>query len=317
MRSEFQFINDIKKRFLLDRVGDDCAVVPKNRASDLLITADLLIENVDFRLEWATPEQIGHKALAVSLSDIAAMGGTPTFGLVSIGVPQELWDSGFPDGFYQGWHELAARFDVEMIGGDTSKSPDRVVIDSIVLGDVPVGRAILRSGARPGDAIFVSGSLGGAAGGLTLLENGKSLSDSTGSESYLIERQLRPFPQVELGKRLMKLAIATSMIDLSDGLSSDLAHICEASGVGAAVIEEVLPIDQNLSEHFGGDESFEFALHGGEDFELLFTVPEDRSSELKELPVTRVGTITTYAGKVDLIRGDAKTELEPKGYRHF
>jgi len=316
MRSEFQFINDIKKRFLLDRVGDDCAVVPKNRASDLLITSDLLVENVDFRLEWATPEQIGHKALAVSLSDIAAMGGTPTFGLVSIGVPQELWDSGFPDGFYQGWHELAARFDVEMIGGDTSKSPDRVVIDSIVLGDVPVGRAILRSGARPGDAIYVSGSLGGAAGGLTLLENGKSLSDSTGSESYLIERQLRPFPQVKLGKRLMELEIATSMIDLSDSFSSDLAHICEASGVGA-VIEEDLPIDQNLSEHFGNEESIQFALHGGEDFELLFTVPNERAVELKEFPVTRVGIISSAPGKVELIRGDAKTELEPKGYRHF
>jgi len=149
MVSEFQFINHIKKRFSMDRVGDDCAILPKDSTTDLLITADLLIEDIDFRLEWATPEQIGYKALAVSLSDIAAMGGTPTSALLSIGVPQSVWDNGFPERFYDGWHELGSEFEIELIGGDISRSPDKLVLDSIVLGEVQKGTAIMRSCLDP------------------------------------------------------------------------------------------------------------------------------------------------------------------------
>jgi thiamine-monophosphate kinase len=315
MVSEFQFINHIKKRFLLDRVGDDCAVLPKDSTTDSLITADLLIEEVDFRLEWATPEQIGHKALAVSLSDIAAMGGTATSAMLSIGVPQTLWDNGSAEKLYDGCHELATLFGVELIGGDTSRSPDKLVIDSIVLGEVPNGRAILRSGARPGDAIFVSGSLGGAAGGLKILETGRSRSNS--GEANLIKRQLRPLPQVELGKRLQVLGIVTAMIDVSDGLASDLQHICVSSGVGAVLEAAWIPVDPNLNKVMEPDQAFDLALNGGEDFELLFTLAASDVPVVADLPVKRIGTITPNEYTLEIIRGGVVEPLEPSGFQHF
>jgi thiamine-monophosphate kinase len=312
MVSEFQFINHIKKRFSLDRVGDDCAVLPQNRTTDLLITADLLIEDIDFRVDWSTTEQIGHKTLAVSLSDIAAMGGIPTSAMLSIGVPQKLWDEGFPEAFYRGWHKLASQFGVELIGGDTSRSPDKLVIDSIVLGEIPSGKAVLRSGARQDDAIFVSGTLGGASAGLMLLESGQPKLAKT---EKIIDRQLCPFPQVELGKQLRKLGIVTSMIDISDGLASDLLHICEASGVGAVLIAESIPVDPIVLEI--ADESFQAALNGGEDFELLFTVPESKVSALADLPVTQIGTITSDRGNLEVIRDGTRETLQPSGFQHF
>src|SRR5207247_10573883 len=137
---------------------------------DLLVTADMLVEEIDFRLELTRPEALGHKALAVSLSDIAAMGGRPVWSMLTIGIPERLWKTDFVKGFYEGWNSLAAKFDVELIGGDISRSPDKFVVDSIVGGETPKGSAVLRSGAKAGDGIFVSGKLGGAAGGLILLE---------------------------------------------------------------------------------------------------------------------------------------------------
>ena len=161
-RSEFDFIQNIKNKFLLGRVGDDCAVLPKNDKTDLLVTADMLVEEIDFRLAWTTPGLLGHKALAVSLSDIAAMGGQPVWAMISIGVPEKLWKTDFLDRFYDGWFALARQFNVELVGGDVSRTPDKVTIDSIVGGEVEKGRAVLRSSANPGDAIFVTGTLGGA-----------------------------------------------------------------------------------------------------------------------------------------------------------
>jgi thiamine-monophosphate kinase len=313
MLSEFDFIQNIKKKFALHRVGDDCAVLPKDAESDLLVTSDLLVEDIDFQLEWTTPEFLGHKALAVSLSDIAAMGGKPKWAMLSVGVPENLWAGDFLEKFYEGWHLLAKRFDVELLGGDISRSPDRFFVDSIVGGSVQKGEAILRSTARRGDAIFVSGSLGGAAGGLKLLETGhrnKSLGEPA---NLLIERQLKPEPRVELGLTIRE--IASAMIDLSDGFSSDLAHLCEESNAGAII--EGVPVDPNLFENFDDESAFEFAFHGGEDFELLFTVPHEKIFAVKNLPVTHVGFITSDAGKIEVIRGEVKTDLERKGFRHF
>src|SRR6476646_949269 len=141
MRSEFQFINDVKWRYNLRKVGDDCAVLPKDDKADLLITSDMLVENVDFRLDWATPEQIGHKALAVSLSDIAAMGGSPKQAMLSIAIVENLWKGDFLDRFYEGWHHLAHQCGVELIGGDISSTSGPLTIDSTVLGEVARGRA--------------------------------------------------------------------------------------------------------------------------------------------------------------------------------
>lgn len=313
MLSEFDFIQNIKKKYALNRLGDDCAVLPKDAESDLLVTADMLVEDIDFRLEWTLPELLGHKALAVSLSDIAAMGGKPKWAMLSAGVPENLWAGDFLEKFYEGWHLLAKRFGVELIGGDISRSPDRFFVDSIVGGSVQKGKAILRSTAKRGDAIFVSGSLGGAAGGLKLLEAGHRHGRSSEPANLLIERQLKPEPQVELGLTIRE--IASAMIDLSDGFSSDLVHLCEESNTGA-IIEDV-PVDPNLFENFDDESAFEFAFHGGEDFELLFTVPHEKIFAVKDLPVTQVGFITSDAGKIELIRGEVKTDLEPKGYRHF
>jgi thiamine-monophosphate kinase len=311
MKSEFQFIQHIKDRFSLASVGDDCAVLPKDEVSDLLMTADLLIQDVDFRLEWAKPADIGYKSLAVSLSDIAAMGGTPRWAMLSIGIPKNLWNNEFLDEFYTGWHFLGEKFAIELVGGDISSSPDKLVIDSIVIGEVLKGKAVRRSGAGSGDSIYVSGTLGAAAAGVLSLKEGAT------EHAYLIQKQLRPTPQVELGKVLMKLGIATSMIDISDGLSSDLAHVCEASDVGAEIEVDLLPIDSGVKSIFPDpDEALRLAMNGGEDFELLLTVDSDTEGLIHDLPLTRIGTITD-SRTLELKQNGSIRELLPEGFRHF
>ena len=309
MRSEFDFINYIKERHQLKAIGDDCAVVPKDSLSDQLFTVDLLIENIDFRLGWTAPKMLGHKALAVSLSDIAAMGGTPKNALLSLGVPDSLWKTSFLDEFYEGWNSLAGEIGVELVGGDISKASE-LVIDSFVIGEVAKGKALLRSGAKPGDLIFVTGELGGASLGLLLLENGTRPGGNV--EEILqnaVLRQLKPMPQINIGKLLSKKELATAAIDLSDGISSDLAHICEASGVGAEIDASKLPIARGAT--------LEMALNGGEDFELLFTVPPERRSEAEQLGVVEIGEITETASQLELVEGTERRRLSRNGYRHF
>src|SRR5215207_11237740 len=166
MLSEFQFLENLRRKHSLTKIGDDCAVLPKDERTDLVMTTDLLVEDIDFRLAWSKPEFIGHKALAVSLSDIAAMGAKPVWSMISIGIPEKIWKTDFIDAFYEGYLALAKENGIELIGGDVSKTPDKVVIDSIAAGEVQKNKAVLRSGARVGDLIFVSGELGGAAAGL-------------------------------------------------------------------------------------------------------------------------------------------------------
>ncbi len=318
MVSEFEFIDRIKSKYALHRVGDDCAVLPKDVETDLLVTADMVVEDIDFRLDGTTPEFLGHKALAVSLSDIAAMGGTPKWAMLTLGIPQCIWNSAFIDRFYAGWFALAAEFDVELVGGDVSEVPDKLVIDSIVGGECAKGKAILRSTAKPGDAIFVTGTLGGAAGGLRLLETGTRFDDFLPLEQRdLILKQLQPRPHLTLANSLTTLDIATSLIDVSDGLSSDLTHICSASGVGATINEAILPIEPLLAANFPADECLEMAINGGEDLGLLFTVDKKNISRLNPLPVTQIGEITANADVIELIHDGDTTILQPKGYRHF
>lgn len=317
MRSEFEFINHLKSRFALRSVGDDCAILPKDKKTDLLITADMLVEEIDFRLDWTMPEFLGHKALAVSLSDVAAMGGTPTAALLSIAIAEKLWKTDFLDHFYAGWHGLALTHGVELVGGDVSRSTDKLVIDSIVIGEVPKNGSILRSTARPGDRIFVTGFLGGAAAGLKWLEtHGKPVGSLPAPASHLVLRQLQPIPHVVTAKLLQEYNLPTAMIDISDGLSSDLAHISEASAVGATIDLEQIPVDPAIAGALGID-GLSFALHGGEDFELLLTVPTDKATIALDLGFHEIGTITDKRGVVQITR-DRKTEkLEPEGFRHF
>lgn len=311
MRTEFEFIRNIKEKYGLKRLGDDCAVLPKNSQTDLVVTADMLVEDIDFRLTWTMPELLGAKALAVSLSDIAAMGATPKWAMLSIAVPKQIWNTGFVDKFYEGWTTLAKHHEVELVGGDVSRAPDKIVIDSITAGEVPKGKAILRSGAAPGDSIFVTGALGGAAAGLILLESGVRYAKAGKKRRQLIARQLRPTPRIEAGKYLVKRDLATAMIDISDGLGADLHHLCDASGVGARIDSEAIPYDENL------DATARDVRVGGEDFELLFTSPRKKISSANVPPITRIGQITANAGIVELVTGNVSAILPRTGYRHF
>jgi thiamine-monophosphate kinase len=316
MPTEFEFIRNIKKKYGLNRVGDDCAVLPKDSTTDLLVTADLLVEGIDFRLDWTTPQMVGQKALAVSLSDIAAMGGVPKWAMLSIGIPESVWQSGFAEQFYEGWFGLAAEHKVELIGGDVSRAPDNVVVDSIVGGVAPKGNAILRQGARPGDSIFVTGSIGGSAGGLALLQQGITISKARGRKRALLSRHMCPMPRVSIGRQLAKRSLATAMIDISDGLAADLYHLCEASGVGATIDAGTLPIDINLRD-FSIDDQLAFALGGGEDFELLFTSKRKKISGHFSDAMTRIGEVTEHSGVIELITRGERQILPRTGYRHF
>jgi thiamine-monophosphate kinase len=323
MKSEFEFIETIRRRYSLQKIGDDCAVLPKDSKTDLVITTDLLVEDVDFRLDWTTPEFFGHKALAVSLSDVAAMGAKPVWAMLSIGIPRAIWKTDFVEKFYDGYFHLAKKFDVEIVGGDVSKTPDKIVVDSIAAGEVKKGKAVLRSGAKIGDLIYVTGELGGAAAGLALLENGVRYDNSAKIwQKNLLLKQLQPFPHVSTMQSLTDKNSLTAMIDLSDGLSSDLAHLCRASKVGARIYADKIPLHKNLkvvAETF--DEKLNYAFNGGEDYELLFTVNPKKKIQIKKEHEKRgfscIGETTANAEIIEFVLDGETTILKPKGFRHF
>ena len=323
MLSEFQFLENLKAKYALKKIGDDCAVLPKDTKTDLVITTDLLVEDIDFRFAWTKPEFLGHKALAVSLSDVAAMGAKPVWSMISVGVPEKIWKTDFIDKFYEGYMNLAAKYGVELVGGDVSKTPDKIVIDSIAAGEVRKNKAVLRSGAKPGDLIFVSGQLGGAAAGLKLLENGEKFENST--HKNLLLRQLAPNPQTEIGQILGEKNLATAMLDLSDGLSSDLMHLCRSSNVGAKVFVDKVPVESKILDfefkNFPNEDNFSLALNGGEDFELLFTINPKKIFELEKAlqnhSISHIGEINTNVEIIELIEEKKSLILEPKGFRHF
>jgi thiamine-monophosphate kinase len=348
-RSEFEFINRIRRQAhrhaiklrrspssfilppssLLSGIGDDAAVIRQFDGRDTVITADLLIEDIDFRRASIPPLLLGHKALAVSLSDIAAMGARPRWAMLSLGVPSDVWHTGFVDEFYEGFFALADYYGVALVGGDVSRTPERIVIDSIVLGEAASDSAVGRWGARPGDHIFVTGQLGGAAAGLRLMERGARFGEKAKHRRQaravreLLLRQLRPLPRVRWGEWLGRERLATAMIDLSDGLSSDLAHLCEESGVGASLEVARIPVDPNVASICGRRalDPLMLALHGGEDFELLFTIrPRDLRwlpRSIDRVPATYIGDITKKFGRITLVEGSRRWTLEPQGFEHF
>ena len=333
MKDEFDFIRALRDRAAASSsvtgIGDDAAVVRTASGKETVITTDLLIEDVDFRRTTIPPYLLGHKALAVSLSDIAAMGSRPRWSLISIGVPADVWQTDFVDRLYSGLFELAGRYDVQLIGGDTSRTEEKIVIDSIVLGECAAGHAIKRSGAKPGDQIFVTGSLGAAAAGLRLVERGAHLAEQNLADEdshkldHVLLRHLRPEPRVGWGIVLGEERLATSMIDVSDGLSSDLNHLCEASGGGALIESSLLPIDSQVTELCGRRalDPLQLALHGGEDFELLFTVKPDDVARLPRrvdgTGITRIGEVRSKNDGVKISEGSRIWELNPGGWKHF
>jgi thiamine-monophosphate kinase len=314
---------------LVAGIGDDAAVFRNTAGKDTVITADLLVEDIDFRRTTTPPYLLGHKALAVSLSDIAAMGSRPMWSLISVGVPEDVWKTDFVDRLYDGLLDLANRYGVQLIGGDTSRTTETIVIDSIVAGECTAGMSVLRAGAKTGDQVFVTGSLGAAAAGLRLIERGAHLAEQNLADEdsqkldHILLRQLRPEPRVGWGIVLGEEHLATSMIDLSDGLSSDLNHLCMASRVGALIDSSLLPIDERVVELCGRRalDPLQLALHGGEDFELLFTV---KPADVARLPrrvdgvaIKRIGEITSASEGVRISEGARIWELKPGGWKHF
>jgi thiamine-monophosphate kinase len=337
-RSEFDFINKLRQRVgssgvshpssLIAGIGDDAAVIRTLAGKDTVVTTDLLVEDIDFRRAAAPADLLGHKALAVSLSDIAAMGARPRWALLSIGVPQDVWNSDFVDRLYDGILELAQRYDVKIIGGDISRTPEKIVIDSIVVGECSPGFSVFRSGAKPGDQLFVTGTLGGAAAGLRLIDRGVhwpeqiSTADSHSLERLLV-RHLRPEPRVGWGLVLGQERLASALIDVSDGLSSDLAHLCKESSVGALVESSHIPIDSFVAELCGRRalDPLMLALHGGEDFELLFTVRRENVPRLPRrvdgVSVTHIGEIKETSEGIKISEGARVWQLDPGGWEHF
>jgi thiamine-monophosphate kinase len=340
--NEFEFLDRLRRQTdsrhhstrLITGIGDDASVISETANRDLIVTTDLLVEGVDFHPHAMPARLLGHKALAVSLSDVAAMGARPFWTFLSIGMPRERWDDQFKDEFFEGYLALADHFGVTLSGGDVSETITGVVIDSIVLGEVDSGAAVLRSGARAGDQIFVTGTLGGAAAGLKLIRMGArwELSALAGgpiqnfddqSIQSLILRQLRPAPRVGWGIVLGEQRLATSLIDISDGLSSDLHHLCRESNAGALIDASSVPLDEDVKRLCGRRalDPLALALHGGEDFELLFTVTPENVSHLPKkvdgIPVSRIGEITDASRVVRIKEKDRVWDLQPEGFAHF
>ena len=310
-------------------IGDDAAVIRQLAGRNTCITTDLLVEDIDFERETFQPRLLGHKALAVSLSDIAAMGARPRWALLALGLPADLWESDFIDEFYEGFFALAKRYDVQLVGGDVSRTPEKIIIDSVVVGECAQERAVLRRGARAGDLLFVTGSLGGSAAGLRLLKRGARLvvrddvDPDADSVEQLLLRHLRPEPRVGWGLVLGEEGLASAMIDISDGLSSDLNHLCQESDVGALIDAARLPIDLLVATLCGRRalDPLLLALHGGEDFELLFTVAPEKVAHLPKkvdaISISQIGEITNEPGKICVAEKDRVWDLEPNGFDHF
>ncbi len=335
--NEFQFIQHLRAQAekrgdapgLRRAIGDDAAVLRQTTGRQTLITTDLLVEDIDFVRTASPPELLGHKALAISLSDIAAMGARPRWALSSIGVPQEVWDKEFVTRFYQGLFSLGDRYDVRLVGGDISRTPEKIVIDSIVLGECAGEQEVARAGAAPGDLLFVTGSLGGSAAGLRLLQRGGRIGAEHQDDpewelvQELLLRHLRPEPRVGWGLVLGEQHLATAMIDISDGLSSDLHHLCHESRVGAIIDVKRLPLDSRVTELCGRRalDPLLLALNGGEDFELLFTVAPANVSHLPlkvdGVSLTHIGEIGNSSEGIKIREGSRIWDLKAEGWKHF
>jgi thiamine-monophosphate kinase len=299
-----------KGRGVITGIGDDCAILRIPPGHEILVTTDFSLEGIHFRREWHEPEVVGHRCLTRGLSDIAAMGGQPVAAFLSLALPQNL-PQAWVDRFVRGLLKLADAFHVVLAGGDTAESPAGVLADIVVVGSTPKGKAIRRSGARPGDRIYVTGRLGGSAAALNLLFAGRKLRPADFPQHF------HPMPRVEVGRTLREKGFASAMIDLSDGLSTDLAHICDESGVGAEIRSDAIPlasIDKPAREV-----DLQLALNGGEDYELLFTA--DRG---KRIPSRIAGVAITPIGEVKrekhVVLADGKgkrVELQPGGWEHF
>ncbi|HEX3940546.1 MAG TPA: thiamine-phosphate kinase [Acidobacteriaceae bacterium] len=301
-------------------IGDDCAILRPPRGRELTVTTDLTLENVHFRRDWHPAQSVGHRCLVRGLSDLAAMGARPDAAFLSLSIPRELagrWLNGFLDG----WMLAAKRYGVVLAGGDTAEAPRAAkagralfAADVILIGSAPAGKALRRGGASAGDLVYVTGELGGAAAELRSLARNPAVDRKRDLKRH---PHLYPEPRLQAGARLMARALATAAIDLSDGLSTDLAHLCQASGLRAEIDVSALPLAQGAA--------LDDALHGGEDYELLFTArPGTRiPATIGGIPVHAIGRMRNRSREknrppVDLCtREGARVPLPPGGWEHF
>jgi thiamine-monophosphate kinase len=319
-------------------IGDDCAILRPPRGHELLVTTDFTLEGRHFRRDWHPAESAGHRTLARGLSDLAAMGARPLAAFLSLALPGEMLASragrAWIRRFFTGLRGLADQSAVPLAGGDTSESPCELVLADIVLiGSAPAGRALRRSTARAGDALYVTGELGGAAAELAVMKHNAAKSNSKpprmpAPDQLAAHPQLFPQLRLEVGQVLLRRRLATAAIDLSDGLSTDLAHLCRESGVGAQVSVDALPIhplamqarDAQASHAAAApNRALTLALHGGEDYELLFAAPPTARlpSSIAGVRITRIGTLTRGSLISLLDSAGRRSPLQPGGWEHF
>ena len=314
-------------------IGDDCAILRPQKGHDVLVTTDFTLEGRHFRRDWHPPESVGHRALARGLSDLAAMGARPLAAFLSLALPGEMLATAvgrsWVERFFAGLRGLAGQHRVPLAGGDTAESSDGLVLADIVLvGSAPRGRALRRSGGRAGDVLYVTGELGGAAAELAELErrSGKrqpTLSHRPGKDgpSGSVEHpQMYPQPRVSVGLALVRRRLATAAIDLSDGLSTDLGHLCRESGVGAEILAAALPIHPLvLKSRPASASAIELALNGGEDYELLLAAPAATRMprSVAGVRITRIGSLVREEG-VSIVDSRGRSRpLKPGGWEHF
>ncbi len=320
---EFQLIEQIRQQAPVGDdvhrgIGDDAAVVTVPEGHHLLTSTDMLIESVHFRRDWISPEDLGHKAVAVNLSDIAAMGGTPRYLYLGLACPGATCLEDI-NAFLKGALAEAERYNVSLVGGDTCRSPGPWIISVTVEGSTEAGHAVGRNGAQPGDIIMVSGTLGDSAMALHFMQKNRD------PGVVLSARHHRPTPRVELGRRLGKEHIARAMIDISDGLTGDLEHILQASQVDGVIEAQKVPLSDAFIHHAVNEPALrDLALFGGEDYELLFTTaPEHEAAALAlgaelDLLITRIGVVQCGSGGISL--QDGKGAVRPilvRSYDHF
>ena len=313
----------VEPKRVIKGIGDDAAVLPYHPGYLLLVSTDMLVENIHFTCETATPWEIGYKAVAVNVSDIAAMAGVPGEIVISIGLPPQAKVE-FVDELYQGIKECCRSFGINIIGGDTVASPKAIVINITILGKVETEKVLYRSTARPGDLLLVTGDLGGSAAGLDLLLDPRPLNAELANQ--LKERHLRPLPRVKEARVATEIPGLTAADDISDGLATEIREVAKASNVGALIYAERIPLSPGLKEvaEVYGKSPLDYALFGGEDFELLWTcrpeAAERISQEVKRVcgtPVTVIGEIVPPEEGLKLLYQGQKIPLPAGGYNHF
>ena len=305
-------------------IGDDTAAIRINDKKLLLITCDIQLENQHFRLDTISPYDLGRRAISINLSDIAAMGGKPTYIMISLGLPAQLPYQDFSD-LYQGFIDQSAKFDAIIVGGNISKSHSSVIIDITLLGEIEADELIKRDGARPGDHIYITGDPGFSGTGLKILRHFGN--DYPNELSQFVMKHLIPEPRVQIGQEIASGKLASAMIDISDGLASDLGHICQASQTGAVLFMDKFPGHDRLKvvQNFIDLDIIHTILNAGEDYELLFTVPPTMSTasirkieERTGVRITEIGEIVDRQYGYWLVDGNGQRHpLLPLGWDHF